>query len=728
MKSKLFTPALLFLAACGTQEQATAPGPPLAPVHPETQEYFGVTVEDPYQYMEERYNQEALDWMKAMAGYAESLFASIPNRDKILESINLMDDKRTETVTQLAITDNDVYFYLKSTPEDETGKLYMRNGYEGEEKLIFDPTDFDGMEDGARYSVSDVVPNSDGSVVALTMAPDGSENETIHLLKPETMEFYPEKIDKCWFPSIAWTTDDAGFYYNQLVSADVHSDGRELNSKVYYHRLGTDPARDQLIIGRGENLPLAGLTEEEFPLPVLENADDVLFIYASTVDNNTEVYVTQAGEARGESPVWSSFTERENEITGILAGGGYAYLMTSKDAPHFKINRVPIDALDLANAEAFIPEPEKGSITDMAVTSDGLFYVVTTNGVEANAFFKSHDGGEVKALDFPVSAGAILLSAKGQKFSEVWMTATGWVTPSTRFRYDPKTDTFTDETMSSKPEYSEFSDVVVREVEVESHDGAMVPVSIIHKKDIHMDGSAPMLVYGYGSYGVNVSPGLYSTSLHQWVLFDGVLAVAHVRGSSAKGNAWHLAGQKVNKPNTWKDLVASTKWLHEQGYSSPKHTTIMGGSAGGILVGRAMEESPETFGVVVAAVGSMNPLRAELTPNGPVNVPEFGTHTIEEEFHALLEMDSYHNLKEGLDYPSVLATAGFNDPRVTYWGPAKFVARAQTLISDPTDIVFKVNYDAGHGQGSQKSVVFEDRRDMYAYALWKTGHPDFQPE
>src|SRR5205814_2433501 len=221
---------------------------------------------------------------------------------------------------------------------------------------------------------------------------------------------------------------------------------------------------------------------------------------------------------------------------------------------------------------------------------------------------------------------------------------------------------------------------------IELHDGAMVPLSIIHRADVKLDGSNPTLLYGYGSYGITEEP-YYQAMRLAWLERGGVYAVANVRGSSVYGYDWYKAGYKTTKPNTWKDFIACAEYLIAQNYTTSARLGILGGSAGGILVGRAMTERPDLFAAVVPVVGVMDAVRAEATANGVPNIPEFGTVKKEDEFRGLLAMSSYHHVKEGVAYPAVLLIHGVNDPRVEWWQSAKMAARLQAATSSGKPIL-----------------------------------------
>src|SRR6266850_1219985 len=234
--------------------------------------------------------------------------------------------------------------------------------------------------------------------------------------------------------------------------------------------------------------------------------------------------------------------------------------------------------------------------------------------------------------------------------------------------------------------------LVTTEVKVKSYDGALVPLSIIHRADLKLDGSNPTLLYGYGSYGITEEPGYQAMRL-AWLERGGVYAVANVRGSSVYGHNWYKAGAKSNKPNTWKDFIACAEYLIAQKYTSSARLGILGGSAGGITVGRALTERPDLFAAVVPSVGVFDAVRAELEANGVPNIPEFGTVAKEDEFRALLAMSSYHHVKDGTPYPAVLLIHGVNDPRVDYWQSAKMAARLQAATSSGKPVLLDLDYD-----------------------------------
>jgi prolyl oligopeptidase len=304
------------------------------------------------------------------------------------------------------------------------------------------------------------------------------------------------------------------------------------------------------------------------------------------------------------------------------------------------------------------------------------------------------------------------------------VTVDSWLQPPTLYELEAETGEVTRSAFNGDVKYPELADLVSEEVEVPGHDGTMVPVSIIHRKDIRLDGSSPCILEGYGAYGYSWTPDF---NPRVSVANRGVvLAYAHVRGGSEKGEEWYRAGYKTTKPNTWKDFISAAEYLIAKGYTSRQHLTGRGTSAGGITITRALTDRPDLMAAAVVNVGVANAMRMEFSPNGPINTPEFGTVNDAVEAAALYEMDGLQHVKPGVRYPAVLGVAGWNDPRVIPWEPGKFVAAVQQASTSRRPVLLMVNYDNGHFT-EEKSVTFRNFASQYAFALWQAGHKDYQP-
>lgn len=723
MKSRtlLILSALAVLMQCTTDQKNSKP--PLAPVDPVVDEYFGTKITDPYRYMENLKDSAVLNWIRANADYSRSILNSIPGRQNLIAKMKEFDGRKSSSVSNLSITETDRYFYLKTTPEDETGKLYYRIGYEGEEILLYDP-EVHGNDTTLKFVISAVSPSIDGSRVAFEIAPNGSESSEMMIMEVETRQLFPEIIDRCWGSGASWLPDSKDLIFTRFQSADVHDINREQDSKAWFHTVGTDPSTDREIFSR-ENNPDFKIKPEELPFVFFDNDSKLLLGLLSTVDNRLNLVYAPYSALKNEQIPWKRLFNPEDEVYNLLLSDKDFYVYTPKGAPNFRILKMPLNNPDLRKAEVFIPENPNGKMTSIGITSDGFYYSIAENGVSARVFFLPSGEETARELSLPFPAGSATITTKGFGFSDVWISLTGWTSQNQRFRYSPLQGELIAENLSSLAEYPEYADLKVEELMIPSHDGTLVPLSLIYNSDTPKDGNNPVYMIGYGAYGIPVAPGFIPHTM-LWTLEGGIVAVAHVRGGGELGEQWYRAGFKTTKPNTWKDLIACAEYLVRENYTSPQKIAIRSGSAGGILVGRAMTERPDLFAVAIPEVGLMNPVRGEESPNGPVNAPEFGTVKDSVEFTALLEMDSYHHVTDGVQYPATLVTAGMNDPRVIAWQPAKFAARLQAANGSDKPILFLTDFEAGHGIGDTKTKDFESWADNMSFALWQTGHPDYQ--
>jgi prolyl oligopeptidase len=673
--------------------------------------------------MENLQDSSVQKWIKAQADYSRSILNSIHGRQALIEKMKDFDGRKSSRINYVIITDNNRYFYLKTTPKDETGKLYYRDGYEGKETLLYDPETY-SSDTTKKFVISSISASIDGSKVAFKLAPNGSENSEILTMDVENQKIYSERIDRCWFAMPSWLPDGSSFLYNRLQSGDVHQKDRELDSKTYLHMIGTDPTIDKEIFSR-VIYPELGINPVDIPAVFYNKDCNYLFGYLYTVDSRLNVYYAPYSELTKEKIAWKHLFKLEDEVYDFQTTDKEMYIYTPKDAPNFKILKTSVMNPDLSTAEVVVPEDPHRTITSYGITSDGLYYTLSENGVVGKFLFLPHGEKSGKEIELPFAAGTVYVNTKGCKFSDAWVNIMGWTSDYQRYRYTPQKNEFTLENLSSTAEYPEYANLIVEELIIPSYDGIKVPLSLVYNKDIKKDGNNSVLLYGYGAYGSSMNP-YFDSNLLLWTYDGGILAIPHVRGGGELGDQWYKSGFKTTKPNTWKDLIACAEYLVAENYTSPKKIAINSASAGGVLIGRAMTERPDLFAVAIPEVGCLNTLREEESPNGPRNAPEFGTVKDSVECMALIEMDSYLHIKDGVKYPATLITAGMNDPRVITWQPAKFAARLQAANASDKPILFWTDFEAGHGMGNTKTKNFESLADVLSFAFWQTGHPDYQ--
>lgn len=433
----------------------------------------------------------------------------------------------------------------------------------------------------------------------------------------------------------------------------------------------------------------------------------------SGVTPASDVWVApMSGVGKSTVPGWRRIARLEDDVAMVQEAGGYFYLLSYKDAPRYRVLRMPVAAPDLEKAEVFFPA-QKAVVESIAAAKDAL-YVTTLDGGTRRIHRVDYKTGKATTLTPPV-AGGMFISDWSLERDGGLMQVDGWTQERATYEYTPA-DGFK-KLQLAPPLGIRADDIEVVETFAKSYDGTMVPMAILFKKGLKREGTAPTLMNGYGAYGrENVSPFFY-TGILPWLQRGGVFVWTGVRGGGEYGEEWHQGGFQQTKPNTWKDFIACGEHLVREGYTSPQHLGIEGGSAGGILISNAITERPDLFGAAVILVGDNNALRFETTENGPSNIPEFGTVTTEAGFKALLGMDGYHKVKDGVRYPAVLLTHGVHDPRVAPWQSYKMAARLQAATASGKPVLLRLDYDAGHGRGSSRKQQNEEAADKWAF-LW----------
>jgi prolyl oligopeptidase len=441
------------------------------------------------------------------------------------------------------------------------------------------------------------------------------------------------------------------------------------------------------------------------------------------VTNEVTLYVAPLKSLTGSSVPWKEFCDVDDDVTGFDVHGDDLYLQSHKNASRYKVLHTHLSNPDVAGAEVAIP-PGEAVVRNISAASDGL-YIQDLDGGLGRLLRLPYAGGKAEQISLPFD-GSINIASTDQRLPGAVIWLASWVNAGGLYSYDPSSKQLSDTKLQPAGPFDKPADVESLEVKVKSYDGTEVPLSIVRKKGVVLDGSHPTRLEGYGAYGITLDPYFDPTVL-AWLEHGGIYAIAHVRGGGEFGEDWHLAAKQLTKPNTWKDFIVCAQYLIDQKYTSPSRLAIEGGSAGGITIGRSITERPDLFAAAIDGVPMSDVVRAEFTPNGPPNIPEFGTVKTPEGFKALYEMSAYAHVKDGTPYPAVIVTTGFNDPRVASWQPGKMAARLQAATSSGKPVLLRVDYDAGHGMGSTKSQRQVLHADEWSFELWQFGVPQFQP-
>src|SRR6266446_736270 len=671
--------------------------PPVATVRVVTDEYFGVKVPDPYRYMEDLTNPEVTAWFKGQNDYTRGVLARISGRATLLERIKTLDEGAPARITDLRRLPGDRYFYQKRLASEDVAKLYVRDGLKSNERILVDPTKF-ATPGGPHYVISYYAPSFDGKYVAAGVSAAGSEDAVLRVFDTSTAKETGDVIDRAQFGSPAWMPDGRSLLYNrlqQLTPTSAQTDACH-NSRTYPRVRGTPREKDRRVFGAGT--PSVNIDPADIPfVGTWPGASHALGVIAHGVRNEITVYVAPLDSLNGATVPWKRFCDVDDDVTGFDVHGGDLYLLSHHGASRYKVLHTKLADPDVARAELVVP-PGEAVIQNIAAAGDAL-YIQELDGGLGRLVQLSYSGGKPEKIQLPFD-GSVGLSATEPRVHGTLVELASWTKARKIYVYDPSHKNVTDTQLQPVGKFDTPADLESVEVKAKSYDGTLIPLSVVYRKGTKLDGSNPTLLEGYGAYGITLDP-FFDPKYIAWFEKGGIFAVAHVRGGGEYGEDWHLAGKLLTKPNTWRDFIACAEYLINQKYTTTSHLSIQGGSAGGITIGRSITERPDLFAAAIDAVPMSDVVRAEFTPNGPPNIPEFGTVKEADGFKALYEMSGYHHVKDGTAYPAVMVTTGWNDPRV--------------------------DYDAGHGIGSTKTQREEELADEWSFALWQFGVADFQP-
>jgi prolyl oligopeptidase len=713
-----------FVLSFALSAAAAAQAPPVAPAVPVTDTYFGVEVVDPYRWMEQAENAELEAWMKAQNAHTRALLDRLPGRKALLDRINALSE--AGTLVYQVTRAGDRYFYMKQAPGDENGKLCVRDGLHGRERVLLDPAKITAK--GPHYAIDYFVPSLDGRYVAYAVSPGGSEESVLHVLESATGKALGESIDRAQFGAVAWRPDGRSFFYLRLrqLGPDAAPTEKYLKSRIYLHSLGANRNGD------GDPVVFGFDASPRVPVDTLEvgyiayspASSWALGIVRKFVKNEIAIYAAPLDTVGRPDTPWTKVAGEEDEVVNAEVRGEDIYLLSHKDSSRYKVVRTSLSKPDLGRAETVVAAGQ-AVLTNLGVAEDALYVQELDGGIGRVLRVPFGGGaGDARLLPLPYE-GAVSEFVVNPRKPGLLMKLTSWTKPQLWYSYDPSTGAVADTGLRA-PSPVDYSDIESREVKAVSYDGTLVPLSIVSKKGLPLDGRNPTVLMAYGAYGITMDPG-FNPVLLAWLERGGIYAVGHVRGGGEYGEDWHTAGKKTTKLNTVFDFIACAEYLIDHRYASSPTLGGEGGSAGGITVGRALTLRPELFAAILDNVGASDALRSEETPNGPPNIPEFGTVRTEEGFRGLYAMSPYVHVRNGTPYPAVLLTTGVNDPRVAPWESAKMTARLQAATSSGKPVLLRVDYDAGHGIGSTKSQANAETADEWSFLLWQFGDPAFQP-
>ena len=716
----LFPRHALAQAAAATSSQP--PGLPVAAVRNVPETFFGTVVDDPYRYFEDTKLPEVASWMKAHSEHAHATLRRIGGRDLLRKRLEAIDASASARVGEVQRAAGGRLFYQRRGATDDQFKLCVRDGITGAERVLFDPETLKKAT-GTPHAINWYSASPDGQKVALGVSAGGSEDASMRVLDVASGRQLGPIIERTLWGGISWSVDSRQIYFHriQALKKGAPPTDKYQRSMACVMPAGGSERSIRVLLRAGDKSPIE-IPATEFPfIEILPDGRAIAQVQDGVSPEFSAWHSTEAAIRAGR-PAWKPLFKQADGITSMAVMGDRVFATTHRGAPRYKLIGGRIDGFSPATAATLVPESAR-VLGRLAAAADAVYLDVRDGNVKKLFKLAATDGATLQEVALPV-LGSFSLGGVSPSLPGMMVELQSWTRARQIFSVAAD-GTVANTGLQPAGPYDAPANVTATEVMVKSHDGAMVPMSIIHRTGTPLDGANPTILYGYASYGITEEP-FFSPSRLAWMEAGGVFAVANPRGSAVFGKEWHLAGKEATKPNTWRDFIACAEYLVAQKWTRPSRLAIWGGSAGGILVGMAMAERPDLFAVVMPAVGALDAVRFETTPNGVPNIPEFGSRRTEPGFRALLAMSTYHAIKDGVKYPAVLLTHGVNDPRVDVWNTTKVAARLMAASGSGKPVLMRLDYEAGHGIGDTKSQQLDERADTFAFVLWQTGMPGWE--
>jgi prolyl oligopeptidase len=690
---------------------ASVPPAPIARIEVAKDTYFGETLSDPYRWMENAKDPDWLPYLKAQNAHTRAIVDALPDRAALLKRIQQLSG---DTVVTSRVQRAGAKTFIQQRPLGaDNFKLFVREG-STTDRVLVDPTKLSSEK--SHMSLDWWRASPDGRYVVYGLSKDGSEDSLLHILTVADGKDLPETIANTEGANPQWLDDASGFFYSQLTNA-VATPERYLDAQARFHKLGTDPKADPILMKRGL---VAGVDYDKIQIPSIHTSPGSRYAILQLSDVRPEGrwFVAPLADAVANKAKWVSFAGFDDEVTDLELDGNDLYLLVNKGTPRGRIVKTSAAAPSIANGTVVVPQHATLVIENTARAKDGIYLTIMDGGISRLQRL-GHDGKVVDiALPFDGTIGGVFAEPNADG---VLMSFQGWLTPQGVWSVDAAGH-LADTGITPKPNI-DVSAYEAKRYFATAKDGVKIPYTLIYKKGMKQDGANPTWISAYGSYGIAAYTPTFAGRTLALVDQGAIVGYANVRGGGEYGRDWHKAGQLTNKPNTWRDLIAVCEELIAKKYTSAKHLAIGGRSAGGITVGRALTERPDLFAAVIDGVGWSNPLRYVVEQDGYTEEPEWGAISDANGYKALKSIDSYQSVKDGTAYPAVLLTTGVTDPRVAPFHLGKMTARLQAASNSGKPILLRVDFDAGHGIGSTRAQQDREAADTYAFLLWQLRAP-----
>jgi prolyl oligopeptidase len=679
-------------------------GPPAAKAGAVEDTLHGRKIADPYRWLENRDDPEAQAWVSKELAYTRSLLDPLPGRDQIHARLEQLLTIGTINTPQIA---GPYYLYTKREGHQNQPVLYVRRGVNGKDRVL---VDVNAMAADGTVALDWWYPSRDGKYVTYGTSPSGSEISTLHVLETATGKLLPDEIPQTRAASVDWKLDGSGFYYTRYPKKGEVAAGEEMyNRHVFYHVLGSKPEGDPLIFGKGRD-------PQEWPGVGLSNDGRWLMVAASQGWTKSELFVREAKSEGDFTPV----TEGKNFLYNAEIYEGDLYIMTNEDAPRYRVFKVAAASPARANWKELIPQSD-AVLTGARIIGGKLFVEYEKNASSQLRIF-STDGKFLKDVKLPTLGTIIGLGGEWNS-KEAFYGFQSYTVPPTIYHYPLATGVSAQWAKVDAPSVDSAA-YQVKQVWFLSKDGTKVPMFVVAKRGLVLNGQNPTLLTGYGGFNISSTPA-FRRAVYLWLEHGGVFAEANMRGGSEFGEDWHRAGMLGNKQNVFDDFIAAAEFLISQKYTDKEHLAIQGGSNGGLLMGAAFTQRPDLYRAVVCQVPLLDMLRYQNFQIAKLWIPEYGSADDPKQFEWLYAYSPYHHVKEGQSYPAILFMTADTDTRVDPMHAKKMAALMQARAANGSDpkrpILLRIEPKAGHGAGKPIAKIIEENTDIYSFLFWQLG-------
>jgi prolyl oligopeptidase len=659
----------------------------------------GESIPDPYRWLEQGDDPRTQAWTASQNALTESLLAAVPARARLRARLDeLLSIGALSTPEPVAGR----YFYQRRDGRQNQPVLYVREGRDGEDRVLIDPNRLDAQ---GTTALDWFYPSEDGRLLAYGLSENGSEQSLLHVLEVDSGAPLPDRIPRTRSADLAWLPDGSGFYYTRYpAGGDVPAGEEHYHRSVFFHRLGTDSAGDPLIFRPAE--------KEHWPGVGLSPDGRWLVIGVARTFDQTDLYLQDLVAGTPPVPV-------AKDVPATFDGEvvrGRLYLRTNLDAPTYRLYVVEPERPAREGWREIVP-PRADAVLDGFRITGSTLALSYLERAASRLRLADLEGNGVCEVALPTIGSLFGLSGEWDG-DELYYGFTSYTVPPTVYRLAlPAGTTELWRRVDADLDPSRYE---VRQVGYPSRDGTEVTMFVVHRSGLPRDGANPVYLSGYGGFNISMTPA-FSRSLLLWLERGGVVAIPNIRGGGEYGEAWHQGGMLGHKQNSFDDFIAAAEWLIRERYTKPERLAAAGGSNGGLLMGAVLTQRPELFGAVVIQVPLLDMLRYHRFLIARLWIPEYGSAEDPEQFRWLRAYSPYHHVRDGVRYPAVLLATAESDTRVDPMHARKMAARLQAATSSDRPVLLRLEARAGHGAGKPLNKVLDELTDTWTFVFWQLG-------